>query len=720
MKKISVILLLSLMVFKSSADEGMWIPILLSKGPEAEMKRLGMRISAEDIFSLNKPSMKDAICLFGGGCTAEIVSSQGLILTNHHCGYSAVQAHSSVEHDYLTNGFWANSFAEELENPKLKVSILTYMEDVTAKVLKNAGEDISPEKRKALIDMNIDAILKENKKDGTYEVVVEPFFYGNQYILIISRIFEDVRLVGAPPSGIGKFGGDTDNWMWPRHTGDFSVFRIYTDSNNQPAKYAKDNVPYKPPYHLPVSLKGVKPGDFTFIFGYPGTTNEYLVSYAVDRIVNYENPAAIAARGKRMEVYNKYMAQSKKTRIQYSSKLASVENYHKKMIGESKGVVRTNIIATKQELEQQFTQWYKNSPEKQKKYQGLIEKFEDLYKNYGANNLAADYVFEAGLGMEMVRYAANYEALVKTSQGKKQNDDAINNILERIKNASDGFFKNYDSRIDQEVVGLLMEIYYKGPGQDLMPAEIARVGAACNGDFKKYADDLFAQSFMVDEQKVNDFLKNYKPSKAKEIIKDPAYVLAMSIYGLYRNTIYSKYQEFQDQANELYRIYMQGLMEMQPEKKFYPDANMTLRVAFGQVGGFNPRDAVRYEYFTTLKGVIEKEDSTIYDYNVNNKLKDLYNNKDYGMYADADGSMHVAFVATNHTTGGNSGSPVLNADGHLIGINFDRVWEGTMSDIVFEPAMCRNISVDIRYCLFIIDKYAGAHRLIEEMTLVKE
>ncbi len=321
--------------------------------------------------------------------------------------------------------------------------------------------------------------------------------------------------------------------------------------------------------------------------------------------------------------------------------------------------------------------------------------------------------------MEIVRYAANYEALVKSSQDKKQNDDAINKTLERIKLASEGFFKNYDSRIDHEVVGLLMEIYCSAPDKDLMPAEVARVGAAYKGDFKKYADDLFAQSFMADEQKVNDFLKNYKPSKAKEIEKDPAYILAMSIYDLYRKTIYPKYVEYQDKADELYRVYMQGLMEMQPEKKFYPDANMTLRVAYGQVGGFNPRDAVRYEYFTTLKGVIEKEDSTIYDYTVNSKLKDLYNSKDYGMYADTDGSMHVAFVATNHTTGGNSGSPVLNADGHLIGINFDRVWEGTMSDIVFEPAMCRNISVDIRYCLFIIDKYAGAHRLIEEMTLVK-
>lgn len=719
MKKITTLLLFSLMFFRAVADEGMWIPILLSQGPEAEMKRLGMKISAEDIFSLNKPSMKDAICLFGGGCTAEIVSEKGLLLTNHHCGYSAVQAHSSVEQDYLTNGFWAGSFEEELSNPKLKVTILTYMEDVTARILKDIPANASAVKRNALIALNTETLLKENAKDNTYEVAVEPFYYGNQYILIISRIYSDVRLVGAPPSGIGKFGGDTDNWMWPRHTGDFSVFRIYADKNNNPAEYSKDNVPYKPPYHLTISLKGQQPGDFTFIFGYPGTTNEYLVSYAVDRISNYENPATIAIRGKKLEVYRKYMEQSKKTRIQYSSKYANVENYYKKMIGESNGVKRTDIIAEKQVLEKKFTDWAQSDPDRQKKYDKLIDKFKELYEQYGTYNLAAEYVYEAGLGMEIVRYASNYENLVKISRDKKQTDDEINKYIERLKTTSDGFFKNYDSRIDHEIVACLLGKYYNGLDKSLVPSEIVRVGKEYNGDFKKYSDDLFSRSFMTDENKVKEFLKNYKPSKAKEIEKDPAYLLAISIYELYRNTLYSRVEEFQAQSDELYRSYMQGLMEMMPEKKFYPDANLTLRVAFGQVGGFKPRDAVEYNYFTTLKGVIEKEDSTIYDYTVNSKLKDLYNNKDYGIYADKDGSMHVAFVATNHTTGGNSGSPVFNAEGHLIGINFDRVWEGTMSDIVFEPAMCRNISVDIRYCLFIIDKYAGARRLIEEMTLAK-
>jgi len=719
MKKIVLFLFFSLPFFRAIADEGMWIPILLSQGPEAEMKRLGMKISAEDIFSLNKPSMKDAICLFGGGCTAEIVSDKGLILTNHHCGYSAIQAHSSVEQDYLTKGFWANSFEEELTNPKLKVSILTYMEDVTERVMKAIPENANADDKKTYTEMIIASIIKENAKDDTYEVTVKPFYYGNQYILIISRIYKDVRLVGAPPSGIGKFGGDTDNWMWPRHTGDFSVFRIYTDKNNNPAEYSKENIPYKPPYHLTISLKGVKPGDFTFVYGYPGTTNEYLSSYAVDRIANYENPVTIKMRGKKLEVYRKYMDQSDKTRIQYSSKYFGIENYYKKMIGESKGVARTGIIAKKQALEKQFTEWAKSDVEREKNFGSLISKFKDLYTNYSKYNLALEYLYEAGLGVEIVRYASSYENLVKISRDKKQNDEEINKYVEKMKIASEGFFKNYDSRIDHELAAILLEIYYNGLDKSLVPPEIVKAGNTFDGDFNKYSDDLFKRSFMVDAGKVNQFLGNYKPSMIKNIEKDPAYLLAMSIYNFYRNTLSSKDNEFQNASGELYRIYMKGLMEMMPEKKFYPDANLTLRVAYGQVGGFKPRDGVEYNFFTTLKGVIEKEDSAVYDYAVDNKLKELYNKKDYGKYADADGSMHVAFVATNHTTGGNSGSPVFNAEGHLIGINFDRVWEGTMSDIVFETDMCRNISVDIRYCLFVIDKYAGAKRLIEEMTFDK-
>ncbi len=704
---------------KARADEGMWLPILLSQGPEADMQRMGMKISAEDIFSMNKPSIKDAICLFGGGCTAEIVSDKGLILTNHHCGYSAVQAHSSIEHDYLTDGFWASSLNEELMNPTLKVSIMVRMEDVTAKILNGVTADLSSEKREAIIEMNSEYIKKEAQKGNQYQASVEPFYYGNQYILVVYQIFKDIRLVGAPPSGIGKFGGDTDNWMWPRQTGDFSVFRIYTDKNNNPAEYSKDNVPYNPPYHLTISLKGEQPNDFTFVYGYPGNTQEYLTSYGVDRISNFENPAATKIRGTRLEIFKKYMEPNKLTRIQYSAKYASVENYYKKMMGESKGVDRTDIIKRKQQLEEQFTVWANADKQRAVKYGTLISRFKDMYQTYGIYNLASEYLFEAGMGIEFVRFASSYDKLIQLSTGKKKNDDDLTKYLEKLQTGSEGFYKNYDPRIDHDIMASLLAIYFAGIDKAYVPNEIVKAAETYKGDFRKYADDVFKQSFLLDKTKLQAFLKSYKPSMSKKIMNDPAYKLAASIYGFYRTSLSPKTQEFQEKSKDLYRVYMQGLIEMQPDKKFYPDANLTLRVAYGKVSGFNPRDGVEYKYFTTLKGVIEKEDSTIYDYTVNDKLKTLYNNKDYGMYADKDGSMHVAFLATNHTSGGNSGSPVFNADGQLIGINFDRVWEGTMSDIVYDPEMCRNISLDIRYCLFIIDKYAGARWLIDEMTLAK-
>ncbi len=714
-----MLLAVSLWTQRARADEGLWLPILLAQGPEADMQRLGLKISAEDIFSMNKPSIKDAICLFGGGCTAEIVSQKGLILTNHHCGYSAVQAHSSLEHDYLTDGFWANSPKEELANPSLKVSIMVRMEDVTLRILDGITANLSEEKRNEIIQSRIDLLQKEVQKGNKLQADVKAFYYGNQYILVVYQVFKDVRLVGAPPSGIGKFGGDTDNWMWPRQTGDFSVFRIYADSLNQPAEYAKTNVPYQPPYHLTISLKGEQPDDFTFVYGYPGTTQEYLTSYAIDRIANYENPASIAIRGKRLEIFRKYMAQSKLIRIQYASKYAGIENYYKKMIGESKGVARTDIIAQKQTLETQFKAWADADTARTAPYGNLIRDFKNLYATYAANTLAMKYLTEAGMGIEAVRYASNFEKLVQLSQGKKKNDEELTKYLDKLKTGAEGFFKNYDARIDREVMGAVLDIYYKGIDTTFLPREMVKAAQTYKGDFARYADEVFRHSILVDKAKLLPFLSSYKPSMSKKLTNDGVYKLSLSIYDFYRKVLQPKNNEFQTQSGALYRVYMKALMAMQPQKKFYPDANLTLRVAYGKVSGYIPRDGVEYKYFTTLKGVIEKEDSTVYDYTVDDKLKTLYRTKDYGNYADRDGSMHLAFIATNHTTGGNSGSPVFNAQGQLIGINFDRVWEGTMSDLVFEPAMCRNISLDIRYCLFIIDKYAGARWLVDEMTVVK-
>lgn len=715
---ISLILIFTFFSKNSRADEGMWLPILLGQGPEAEMQRMGMKISAQDIFSVNKACIKDAICLFGGGCTAEIVSSQGLILTNHHCGYSAVQAHSSVDHDYLTNGFWASSFKEELANPSLKVSILTYMEDVTEKVLKDIPENLASDMRQSMIALRIAQMEQEAKNSTKNTVQIKEFFNGNQYILVSYKVFQDVRLVGAPPSRIGKFGGDTDNWMWPRQTGDFSLFRIYVDKDNNPAPYSESNIPYTPEYHLKISLKGVQENDFTFVFGYPGTTQEYLPSIAVDRLAHYENPVSIKARGIRLEVFRKYMEQDKKTRIQYSAKYAGVENYYKKMMGESKGVDRTEIISRKAAQEKQFVEWANATEDRKKNYGNIISNYIQLYKDYGEIMVAMEYFYEAGLGIEMIRYTRNYDKLLQLSTAEKINQDELSKYLDALKNGAPGFFKNYDSRIDKEVMIRLLNMYYNECNKEFIPSEVKRLGDLYKGDFSKFVDEAFTHSIFTDEKKLTHFLESYQPKKAKAIVKDPLFSLSANLYQFNKDVLNTANEKFRAQNQELNRFYMKGLMEMNPDKKFYPDANSTLRVAYGKVQGFEPRDGVKYKYFTTLKGVIEKEDSTIYDYVVDDRLKELYEKSDYGMYADKDGSMHVAFIATNHTTGGNSGSPVLNANGELIGINFDRVWEGTMSDIVYEKEICRNISLDIRYCLFVIDKYAGATHLIKEMDLV--
>ncbi len=722
MKKYFSVLIMTLLLVRivpARADEGMWLPILLGEGTEAEMQRLGMKISAEDIYSLNKPCIKDAVVLFGGGCTAEIVSDQGLILTNHHCGRSAIQAHSTLDLNYLANGFWAANNDEELANPGLKVSILLRMEDVTNKVLTGINNKADETQRQAQIKANCERVAKEASEKGKYTSSVETFYYGNQYILVIYQVFRDVRLVGAPPVSIGNFGGDTDNWMWPRHTGDFSVFRIYADKDNQPANYDKSNVPYKPAFHLSISTKGIKENDFTFIVGFPGQTQEYLASDAVDFIANTENPALIRIREKRLDIMDKYMKTDKLTRLKYSAKYYSIGNFWKKMIGEAKGIKRLNTIAQKKELEKRFTAWVNADKDRKLKYGSVLASFTETYKELLPYELAADYFVDAGLGIEIVRFARNFYKLVDLSNGKKANDADIQECLDQLKATSAGFFKNYDTRIDQEVMAALLQMYYKDLDPAYVPDVVLNNGTATNGDFTAYTAECFKKSFMVSEEKVNEFLMNYKPGKASVIKKDPIFILSSGLYSFYAENIYAKVSMMEEEVNGYYRKYMRGLMEMDTLKHFYPDANLTMRVTYGKIGGYHPRDAVDYSWFTTLPGIMKKEDTAVYDYLVDPKLKTLCANKDYGQWADADGNMHVCFIASNHTTGGNSGSPVLNAEGQLIGINFDRVWEGTMSDIAFDPERCRNIAVDIRYCLFIIDKFAGSKRLIDEMTLVK-
>ena len=704
--------------FFSFAGEGMWIPMLLEQLNEKEMQAMGMNITAEDIYSLNHSSMKDAIVLFGRGCTAEIISEKGLLLTNHHCGYGQIQKHSSIEHDYLTDGFWAMSQEEELPNPGLTVTMMTEMREVTGEVLNGVKEAMTTADRNALIRDNAMAIIKNFEKDSEYKAYIKPFFKGNQYYMIIVEIFKDIRLVGAPPSNIGKFGGDTDNWMWPRHTGDFSLFRIYVGPDGKPAEYSENNIPYEPKYFFPVSLDGVEEDDFTFVFGYPARTSEYLPSYAVDMVANVQNPQVIKLRQQRLDIFNKYAETDPKVRIQYATKHAQVSNKWKKMIGESGGIQRMNGIQQKEAYEKAFNEWAINNPDMTIKYGELLPTFKITYNELTPLKVAYDYYKEAGMAIELVKFAGNFDKLLNISKEKTSTSEDIEQTVENLQNQTDSFFKDYYQPIDREVMAALLRIYDENISSQYKPVFFNTIHKKYSDDYKAYTDYVFEKSIFDDKEIIDQLLENYKIKKYKKIEKDPAFQMYIDLQNLFKR-INPELTVLHNQLDSLQRIYMAGQMEMQPDYHFYPDANFTLRVTYGNIKGYEPADAKKYRYYTTLEGIMEKEDPDIYDYVVEDKLKELYNNKDYGQYAAEDGTLRVGFIATNHTTGGNSGSPVLNADGQLVGVNFDRCWEGTMSALMYDPDVCRNISLDIRYFLFIVDKFAGAGYLVDEMELVK-
>jgi len=718
MKKLLLILIAKLVLISAvSADEGMWIPILMQQYNFGDMQAKGFKLTAEDIYSVNNASMKDAIVIFGGGCTGEMISDQGLLITNHHCGYGNIQRHSSLEHDYLTDGFWAMTREEELSNPGLKVTFLISMNDVTTRVLQDVTESMTESERAAIIERNITELEKRAVEGTHYEARVESFYNGNQYFIFVNEVFTDVRLVGAPPSAIGKFGGDTDNWMWPRHTGDFSMFRVYCDKDGKPAAYSKDNVPLKPKKFFPISTKGVKEGDFTMVFGYPGTTTEYLPSFAVEQIQNETDPSRILIRGTKLDIINVAMNSDPLIRIQYSAKAASIANGWKKWIGEIRGLKRLNAIEKKKQFETDFQKWVQSNRGIEAKYGKILSQYEQIYKELSPYNKAMIYINEAGLGSDAIMLALR----MRTLEGIVSASDTDLATLKKDAQArADGHFKDYNEATDKQIFTQMIKLYYENVPKEFHPAYFVnfdKITKKATDKYAAFADYCYSKSVFTNQEKFNKFLSTLSPKSYKILMKDPVYLLMKDFVSVYQNQISGPYDEYYTKLDSLDRIYMKAQMEFQPDELFYPDANFTLRITYGKVDNYFPADGVEYEYFTTLDGIIEKDNPEIYDYDVPDKLKELYKSKDYGRYADSDGTIHVAFIGTNHTTGGNSGSPVINANGELIGINFDRNWEGTMSDVMYDPDMCRNITLDIRYALFIIDKYAGASHLIEEMEL---
>jgi hypothetical protein len=703
--------------FSTVPDEGIWIPLLIEKYNIKLMKEKGFKLSAEDIYSVNHACMKDAVLNFNGGCTAELISGEGLLITNHHCGYSQIQEHSSLEHDYLTNGFWAMSRQEELPNQDVTVSILKWMEDVTGKVLEGVTESMDPGEREKLISSRITEIQQKAVEGTGYRATVRPFYMGNQYFLFVNETFRDVRLVGAPPSAIGKFGGDTDNWIWPRHTGDFSLFRVYADRNNQPADYSADNVPYKPAYFFPVSLKGVKEGDFTMVFGYPGSTSEYVPSYHIDMIKNYIDPKMITIRTKKIDIIDAAMDSDPLIRIQYSAKKAGISNSWKKWIGEIQGLERMNTIGKKQEYEAKLTKWIEADNERKAKYGNILPAYQEVYSGLKEYMLVNSFTNEVMSGIEAMSLARSLSRLSDLYE-KNPEDEAVIKIKEDLIQYSKDFFKDYNRETDMKLFVALMQIYGETlEGKWLAPGylELKRL---CKNNFAKIAGKIYRRTVFADEAQFRAFVTNFGPSSVSRLKKDPLYAIPVDAGNFLSKNVLPELIRLNSDMQKLNRSYMRAQMEYDPERVFYPDANSTLRLAYGTVKGYFPKDAVYFEPVSTLEGIIEKDNPGIYDYNVPERLKELYLKRDYGRYGH-NGEMPVCFIANNHTTGGNSGSPVINAEGYLIGINFDRAWEGVASDMAFNPDQSRNISLDIRYALFIIDKFAGAGYLLNEMKIIE-
>jgi hypothetical protein len=685
--------LLFLLVVQVYAQQGgMWIPSLLEGMNEEEMQSLGSQLSAEDIYNVNSSSLKDAIGHFNGGCTSELISPKGLLLTNHHCGFSQIQSHSSLENDYIKNGFWAMSLEEEIPNEGLYVEFIVRIEDVTEAMLAGVSDEMAPREKQSQIDKNRNAVEKQVIKEDWQGIKIRPFYKGNQYFLFITERFEDIRLVGAPPASIGKFGSDTDNWVWPRHTGDFSLFRIYANKDNRPAPYSADNVPYTPKHYLPVSLDGVEEGDFTMVFGFPGRTNEYLPAVAVEQITQKLNPSNIAIREAALEVIDTNMQSDDLIRIQYASKQARIANAWKKWIGENLGIEKSGALQIKRDFEARFTEALKEQG-LESEYGTILDEFETLYAQFEEVNLKRNSFVQVFLVTnELMQMMLRLAQLEMAAQG---GEEAFNRARVTTISQLKRIHKNYSVKVD------------RGVYEKVMPMFTDEVDVS-----------IYDQTAFVDLDQALALIDDDMDTVIAQLNADPAYAYAKPMIMEFYMTYEPEFQRLNSEINSLQTKYMKAQMEVVPDQRYFPDANSTMRVTYGKVNGYAPRDAVYYNPVTYLDGVMEKYVPGDYEFDVPEKLRELYEAKDYGQYAAANGKLPICFLGTNHTTGGNSGSPAIDAEGNLIGLNFDRVWEGTMSDIYYDPEICRNIMVDLRYVLFIIDKYAGATRLIEEMDLV--
>ncbi len=719
MKKISVIVLAFMMAipFGIKADEGMWLPMFIGRLNYADMQKEGLKLTADEIYSVNHSSLKDAIVMLSGGsCTAEIISKEGLTLTNHHCAFGAIQGNSTPEHDYLTDGFWAMSKDQELEAEGMTASFLERMEDVSDIINSQLNDDMSDQDRHKIISQLADSIENAATEGTGFNADVKSFYEGNEFYLFVYTTYTDVRLVGAPPSSVGKYGGDTDNWMWPRHTGDFSILRIYTGQDGKPAKYADTNIPLVPKHSLPISLEGVKENDYAMIMGYPGSTDRYLTSWGVKQAVDLDQPARVKIRGKKLDIYKKHMNLSTATRIKYASKYARVSNYWKYFIGQTAQLKKNHVFEKKQAIENNFTKWVNSTDANKAKYGEALGLIEKGYKAQHPYVLASTYFGEAVVGSEILLYSYRANGLHKALSVGEPDPKKVDALIQGLKGRTTGHFKDYDVATDMEVTAAMLEMYYNDLAKDQQPQYFLDLVDKNKGDFTKLTATLFEKSIFASQEKMNEFFVSSKQLKILE--KDPARKLMGALLAKYRSILGGEYATSYADLDKGNRLFVDGVRKMNPDTKYAPNANSTMRLTYGQVLPYAPYDAVSYTYATTLKGVMEKMDNSNPEFVVPQKLVDLYTDKNYGQYANADGTMPVCFLTNNDITGGNSGSPTINAKGHLIGAAFDGNWEAMSGDIYFEPNIQRTIVVDIRYVLFIIDKYAGATNLINEMDLV--